>query len=38
VFEKTIRLFKQFSEELKKKDSTFIVELLATCLPKHEFS
>lgn len=38
VFEKTIRLFKQFSEELKKKDPNFIVDLLANCLAKQEFS
>ena len=41
IFEKVIRLFKFFSEELKKhkdpRDNQFIVQLLSNCLPKHEF-
>jgi len=41
VFEKTIRLFKLLSEELKRqvdtRDQEFIVGLLAQCVPKAEF-
>lgn len=40
-FEKTVRLFKTFAEELKKKeherDSMFIINFLSKCVPKPEF-